>query len=377
MRKYLLSCTQRTYFGADPEFFFTRNGKIIPSSEVIPEEGIVTTKANSDYLKRQDLSPMFVRDGVQAEYHPAAATCRGNAIDAVKVAFVILKGWIPDDVRLSFETTVEIPEEDFAALPAECRRLGCQPSLSIYGDNGLGVDPETYRFRSAGGHIHLGGLGSASGRPKEELIGLLDIIVGNTSVLLDRDPLVAFRRQVYGRAGEWRDKPYGVEYRTLTNFWLRSPELMGLIYGLCRICTDTWIGGSKYNMATGRYDTVEYEGKKDLIAAIDMEAIRTAINESNFDLALANWQIVRAWLNDNLPDVPVTTGACHPLGPNNLNAFDYLVEKGIDNWWPGRGHEVYERICNQAAGHGGGWEYWAYNVAQDAKRHFAEKEKVA
>ena len=35
---------------------------------------------------------------------------------------------------------------------------------------------------------------------------------------------------MYGKAGCLRYKPYGMEYRTLSNFWLNSKELMAWVY---------------------------------------------------------------------------------------------------------------------------------------------------
>jgi hypothetical protein len=35
---------------------------------------------------------------------------------------------------------------------------------------------------------------------------------------------------MYGKAGAVRAKSYGVEYRVLSNFWLKSEELMGEVY---------------------------------------------------------------------------------------------------------------------------------------------------
>ena len=40
----------------------------------------------------------------------------------------------------------------------------------------------------------------------------------------------AKRRELYGKAGAYRVKPYGVEYRVLSNFWLKSPALMQWVY---------------------------------------------------------------------------------------------------------------------------------------------------
>jgi hypothetical protein len=35
---------------------------------------------------------------------------------------------------------------------------------------------------------------------------------------------------MYGQAGAFRIKPYGMEYRVLSNAWLQTPELMGWVY---------------------------------------------------------------------------------------------------------------------------------------------------
>jgi hypothetical protein len=40
----------------------------------------------------------------------------------------------------------------------------------------------------------------------------------------------ATRRQLYGKAGAFRPKPYGMEYRVLSNRWLDSEPLMRWVY---------------------------------------------------------------------------------------------------------------------------------------------------
>jgi hypothetical protein len=42
--------------------------------------------------------------------------------------------------------------------------------------------------------------------------------------------LTALRRELYGKAGAFRPKPYGVEYRVLSNRWLNSEALIRWVY---------------------------------------------------------------------------------------------------------------------------------------------------
>lgn len=90
-------------------------------------------------------------------------------------------------------------------------------------------------LRSCGGHLHV-----AFDRAKEDmmarpyLVRILDLVAGVPSIVMDKD---TERRKLYGKAGAHRPKmvdyedPYdGVEYRTLSNFWLASPKLIGWAY---------------------------------------------------------------------------------------------------------------------------------------------------
>jgi hypothetical protein len=49
---------------------------------------------------------------------------------------------------------------------------------------------------------------------------MLDATIGVMSVLLFRNPEEKQRREFYGRAGEYRLPPHGLEYRVLSNAWL-------------------------------------------------------------------------------------------------------------------------------------------------------------
>src|SRR5690606_20951516 len=76
------------------------------------------------------------------------------------------------------------------------------------------------------GHVHVGYDNQEAINPIQ-LVRALDLFLGIPSVLLDNDTR---RRQLYGKAGCFRKKPYGVEYRTLSNFWIHSEDLIKFVY---------------------------------------------------------------------------------------------------------------------------------------------------
>lgn len=121
---------------------------------------------------------------------------------------------------------------------------GCDPDYNAWtlevnqapdlGDTGL---------RSCGGHLHI-----AFERAKEDmmsrpnLVRVLDLVAGVPSVLMDSDE---DRRRLYGQAGAHRPKmvdqgdPYdGVEYRTLSNFWLASKGTIAWAYRAAKRSVD-------------------------------------------------------------------------------------------------------------------------------------------
>ena len=91
------------------------------------------------------------------------------------------------------------------------------------------ANPKPYaddqNLRSAGGHIHVG-CDLAKKKPID-VIRAMDLFLGVPSVALDKGTL---RRQLYGAAGCMRKKPYGVEYRTLSNFWIFKDSLIDWAY---------------------------------------------------------------------------------------------------------------------------------------------------
>jgi hypothetical protein len=95
------------------------------------------------------------------------------------------------------------------------REAGCMPDWNVYtGELNDPPDFEATTLRCAGGHVHIGTDIPTSDHKK--LIGALDALIAIP--MLEHDhPL---RRTMYGKAGCYRLKDYGIEYRTPSNFWI-------------------------------------------------------------------------------------------------------------------------------------------------------------
>ena len=104
--------------------------------------------------------------------------------------------------------------------------FGCDPDYNAYtGDANTPPSPLT-ELRTAGGHVHIG-YENPSDERSYVIAKNMDLLLGVPSVLLDSDTR---RRSMYGRAGAIRMKPYGVEYRSLSNFWLQHTDLMAWVF---------------------------------------------------------------------------------------------------------------------------------------------------
>ena len=102
--------------------------------------------------------------------------------------------------------------------------FGCDPDYSVYTMEENKKPSSTNKFkRTAGGHIHFGYEKGRSYAQNAEIIKLADLYLGIPSLFMDSDKE---RREMYGKPGAFRHKPYGVEYRTLSNFWIAEDTLM-------------------------------------------------------------------------------------------------------------------------------------------------------
>lgn len=345
-------------FGADPEFFFQKNGSVIGAEKVLPKEGIVEMERvykydeYGNYIYDIHDNPTFtlkprtngykylIIDGVQAEFNVVPNHCRQSFSTNLAACFRKAAEQIEGKgITASFAPTVQVQKDEMETLSKEAQQFGCSPSKNVYGRTKVAVkDASKYYSRSAGGHIHIGHNGNEEVKKilanTDILVPLFDILVGNTCVLIDRDPGNIERRKNYGRAGEYRLPKHGIEYRTLSNFWLRSYQTMSFVLALVRFAVS--VAGD---------DAVS----KELLAMVDLKKIAKAINENDVMLAQENFDLIR----DFVSSITANTIYIFPLQGKRIDQFAYFANKGLDHWFS---KDIMAYWVKHIYGSDNGWE---------------------
>ena len=101
--------------------------------------------------------------------------------------------------------------------------FGCEPDFNAWTlKENVKPQPSHQFMRTAGGHVHV-----ETKQDPVDVIRRMDLFLGVPSILMDNGEQ---RKQMYGSAGAHRVKPYGVEYRTLSNFWIFEDRLIKWVW---------------------------------------------------------------------------------------------------------------------------------------------------
>ena len=209
----------RFLLGADPELFcVNKNGDYI--SAVGKFGG---TKEKPKPMKTKGF---FVQeDNVAVEFNIPPAASDEDFVRNISIALKELEHRAKaKNLFLSITASASFTPTQLRSR-ASCY-FGCDPDYNAWT---MGRNPrpnhDDFYLRSCGGHEHFGWLD----KPRNPwlFVRWLDLYQACPMILVDKD---SKRRKLYGKAGAFREKPYGVEYRTLSNYWLSSPDLMRWLY---------------------------------------------------------------------------------------------------------------------------------------------------
>jgi hypothetical protein len=281
-------------FGSDPELLVVNGDQPKSAIGVVPGSPVSRINVNGNE---------FYYDNVLAEcaIKPGAtrAEVLANFAEALRTYATMVRPY-----RLVPQASAVFPD---AELQHEAAKIaGCAVDWCAY--EVREKDPpkeaiQTGNLRSCGGHVHLGSETLAGNGPEPIFaVYLLDLFLGVPSLWLDRDPTSARRRALYGHAGRYRTKDYGIEYRSLGNFWLATPELTGFVYDVCGFVQDFVESGRVHELWSFDLDTFYGD---DIAAAwtckgYDTGPLRAAINTGRRELAEPHLALAKRLLPDHL-----------------------------------------------------------------------------
>lgn len=206
--------------GSDPELFLTKNGSIISA------EGIIGgTKDEPKEVTEHGHA--IQEDNVMIEFNIPPCETADSFLGEINYMKEYLNTYVKlkdKTYGLSFTVTHDFTDEEVNTEQAKV--FGCDPDFNVYTKFINDPPSPAQNKRSCGGHIHIG-YDNPEQETTEQIIYALDIMLGLDSVLLDND---RYRKLMYGKAGSFRFKPYGLEYRTLSNFWIADDMLIKWVF---------------------------------------------------------------------------------------------------------------------------------------------------
>jgi hypothetical protein len=204
--------------GADPELFFERDGKVISAEGMIGGD-----KYNPKLIDKKGHA--VLEDNVMAEFNIPPAKSKEDFVNSIEYVKEYLSEVARmNDASLNFSASAILPKKYLKTRQA--LEFGCMPDFNYYAKSMNDSPSSNSTMRTCGGHIHIG-FKDPSQEKSEDMVLAMDATIGLKSLSIDTDDK---RREMYGKAGSFRFKEFGVEYRTLSNFWIASEELVNWAY---------------------------------------------------------------------------------------------------------------------------------------------------
>lgn len=207
--------------GTDPEFFLVdgRTGDPIPACGLLGG----TKGAPIDIGEGFGLQ----EDNVMVEWNMPPCSIpeqfADRAVEGLERVMNFVRTKVPNAAR-HIGNSLVFPVSMMQSEQAQ--EFGCSPDFDAYqrGAPAPLVEPATFSTRKgeqrfAGGHIHIG-FDNPNEVPEFVTASLCDLFIGLRSIYHgDRQ---GERRNYYGQPGRFRPTDYGIEYRTVSNYWLGS-----------------------------------------------------------------------------------------------------------------------------------------------------------
>ena len=250
--------TLKFLFGADPELFLQHHldGTFHSAHGIIPG-----TKKDPHRIA---LGAVQV-DGTALEYNidPVSSLSQWmNNHTVVRRILSLMINSIRPDLVVTAVPTAFYTQAVWDHIPDTAKELGCDPDFNAYKGEENKKPETTETFRTGSGHIHIGWgerfdpYNNIHFRICCDLVRQLDAVLYIPSLVWDSD---IKRRTLYGARGAFRPKPYGLEYRVLSNKWLDNPKIMAWVFSATKRATELFFEGRRIFEENFVNDTIEKE----------------------------------------------------------------------------------------------------------------------
>lgn len=266
--------SNRVIIGSDPEFFIVNKetGKLVSAIPFIKGD-----KENPVPLPH---GGNIQSDNVAVEFATMPMKDAQTFADHMKMTLLDTINALPAGHDLLVAPSAVFPADQLKDPKA--KQFGCMPDCCAW-DLCYNEAPQhpNEKFRSCGGHIHVGCV-DLNGEPVHEdsqfllegmgkvrMVRGMDLFLGIISTLFDHSHEAVERRMLYGKAGCHRPKEYGVEYRALSSWWTKSPNASMLMASLVEDVVDVIIS----------------EKLDEMVDTITPDVIRNTINNGDVEKA--------------------------------------------------------------------------------------------
>lgn len=242
--------------GTDPEVFLVDSITGNPVSAI----GLIGGSKDSP-RPLSELGHFVQEDNVLVEFNIPPCLDAASIHREIQKSLELINEIIPDGTSLSIVSSMHFSKKQLNNPKA--KQFGCDKDYNAWTYEENDFPNTNTTLRTAGGHIHVG-CGKIDEDTTVSLIRAMDLFLGVPSILMDTDKE---RRILYGKAGSFRFKPYGIEYRTLSNFWIKDEENI------------QW-------MVSNLFKAIDFVNLKKGISEEDSISITSCINNSDEKLAL-------------------------------------------------------------------------------------------
>jgi hypothetical protein len=193
--------------GADPEVFLCdKQGKHISAIGLIRAD-----KWNPLQIPDMEKGFTLQEDNVSLEYGIPPAASADEFVSHIQAVMEKSKEYVGGLTFSNLSCTIF--SKDQMKHPM-AHVFGCEPDFDAWSNN-VNVKPKPPHpfMRSAGGHVHV-----ETKKDPLDVVKRMDLYLSVPAVIMDQKGTQ--RKKLYGGKGAHRTKPYGVEYRSLSNFWI-------------------------------------------------------------------------------------------------------------------------------------------------------------